>query len=528
MKMKKFLSLAAVAMLSASAYAQYEGTSFDDRIGHGQDSIEVRQNVSMFLENYKQRNWKDAYENWKFIMEKAPIARLDTYTRGVTMFEQMIAQSQDKAQQKAYLTELLGLYDTRLQNADALNSWSEIKTTRGPVLCRKAYDYAHFAPSIFEDYTLDKAYDGFTEGINLVNQDPSIEIEGFVLSEYFQTSFKKFQAAPDAFREQFLNDYLLCKEVCEKMLAKANETENKEEAAKIVRQYDPVYDYVNKAFASSNAASKDQIRAIYENKVDEKKDDINYLKSAILVLQDNYCDDEDFYFKAANYAYNIKPEYYSAIGMGDQQLKDGKIDEALNYYNKAVELCIDELQKAQISYEIANLLGRKGQISKAEPFLTQTEQLAPSFKGKCDLYRARRDASEKKFDSAIEFANKAAEEDPSISGTATRLAEQVADWKVSWAKYEEQQKAEQERLAQIRAEQERLRAAREAQLRAEQQQAAAARAKENAQARAAREAANAKAKAEYDRKMAEYNKRKAEYDAQVARQKKLDDFWKGK
>lgn len=97
------------------------------------------------------------------------------------------------------------------------------------------------------------------------------------------------------------------------MLAKANETENKEEAAKIVRQYDPVYDYVNKAFASSNAASKDQIRAIYENKVDEKKDDINYLKSAILVLQDNYCDDEDFYFKAANYAYNIKPEYYSAI-----------------------------------------------------------------------------------------------------------------------------------------------------------------------------------------------------------------------
>ena len=92
----------------------------------------------------------------------------------------------------------------------------------------------------------------------------------------------------------------------------------------------------------------------------------------------------------------------------------------------------------------------------------------------------------------------------------------------------EQQKAEQERLAQIRAEQERLRAAREAQLRAEQQQAAAARAKENAQARAAREAANAKAKAEYDRKMAEYNKRKAEYDAQVARQKKLDDFWKGK
>ena len=58
--MKKFLSLAAVAMLSASAYAQYEGTSFDDRIGHGQDSIEVRQNVSMSIEKYKQRHWKDA------------------------------------------------------------------------------------------------------------------------------------------------------------------------------------------------------------------------------------------------------------------------------------------------------------------------------------------------------------------------------------------------------------------------------------------------------------------------------------
>ena len=195
----------------------------------------------------------------------------------------------------------------------------------------------------------------------------------------------------------------------------------------------------------------------------------------------------------------------------------------MEYYNKALELTPDN-DKPEMAYEIANVLGRKGQISKAEPFLTETEQLDPTYKGKCDLYRARKEASEKNLDQAIMFARKAGEEDPSISGTATRLIEQIETYKVKMAEYEAQQKAERERLAAIEAQRKKEREAYEAAQRAAAERAKAAQGQKKAEI----DAENARRKAEYDRKMAEYNKKKAEYDAQMARQKKLDDFWKGK
>ncbi len=526
--MKKIILTTAALALSFNVFAQYEGTYFDDRIGHGSDSIEVRQNVSLFTIAMQDKKYDEAIEYWQYIIEKAPIARLDTYTKGAVMFEKLIEGTDDKEKKVNYLNQLLGIYDTRLANAELLNQCADIspKTTRGPVLCRKAYDYAHYANGIFDDYTLEKAYDNFTEGINLVNEDPSIEIESFVLTEYFLTSYKRYQA--DAgFREQFINDYILCRDVCEKMLAKANETDNKAMSEYIVKSYDPVYNYVNNSFAYSQAADKDQLVAMYENRIDEKKDDAKYLKSALRVLQDNYCEDTEVYLRAAKYAYDIQPDYFSTLALATGMVKTD-MDEAIKYYNEAIELCEDNNKKADICYDIASLLGRNGMLSKAEPYLLKTESLKPEYKGRCDLYRARRDASEKKFDSALTYAKLAGEEDPSIQGTAQRLTETIIDWKASLEKYEAEQRAALEKQRQIEAEQARLRAQREAQLKAEQQAAAAAKAKENAAQRQAREQQNAAAKAEYERKMAEYRKQKAAYDAQMAKQKKLDDFWKGR
>ena len=308
------------------------------------------------------------------------------------------------------------------------------------------------------------------------------------------------------------------------MLAKANEAEDRTQADKIVQQYDPILQYVTPMFLNTPAASRDNILDIYNNTVEEKSGDVKYLRSALSVLAANYCDDADIYFKAAQYADAIEPDYHSCMGMAQNFMQQGNTAEGINYYNKAVELCTSNKQKADAAYNIANTLGRFGHTANAEPFLAMAEQYEASYQGKCDLYRSRRDASEKKFDSAISFAHKAAEEDPSISGTANRLAEQIAEYKVSWQKYEEEQAEIRRQQEAWRKQQAELERQRQAQIAA--QKAAAQQAKTNEQKKA-QEAANAKAKAEYDKKMAEYNKKKAEYDAAMARQKKLDDFWRG-
>ena len=72
---KKVLSALVMATVAIGAYAQgYAGTTFNDRIGHGQDSLDVINNFSLYREEFKNQNYKDAYDAWKVVMEKAPLA----------------------------------------------------------------------------------------------------------------------------------------------------------------------------------------------------------------------------------------------------------------------------------------------------------------------------------------------------------------------------------------------------------------------------------------------------------------------
>lgn len=460
MKMRRLLAIVAALTAALPTFAQYEGTQVNDRIGHGNDSIDCLENLSLFQQYYKSKDYKDAYEAWKVVMQKAPLAQASLYTRGAPMLAALIQGATDKAEKKTYLDELMAMYDQRIKYVKELNSFSSalMQTSKGSILCRKAYDYAIHAPKIYSDYSIETAYKMFTEGINLVNQDPSHEVEGFVLYGYFQVSLAKFKADENGFREQFLKDYLLCKEVCEKMLEKANSAGDSVAAKKIVDAYDPTLLAVEQGFAESKAADRDQLIAIFTPKVEQKKTDLNYLQSVIDVLAANDCDDTDVYFKASRYAYELKPTFASAIGTAQYCTKMGKNAESIKYYDKAIELCPDNQTKAKIAMRVAYALAKSGQGGSVDSYLNKVASYDPTMQGKCDLYRAQRAAAAGQYAPALSFAARAASEDPSISGVANRLRSRI----------------------------------------------------QNAQKR-----------------QAEYNKANAEYKAQLEKQQKLENFWKG-
>ena len=459
MKKNLFAAIAAL-MLSASAMAQLEGTSVYDRVGHGNDSIEALGNLSMLGDYYKMQNWKDAYDCVIALLEKAPLAQVSTYTRGEMVMYQLIQGTTDKAEKKQYLDALMKLEDQRMKYVQELNSFSPPKnqTSHGAVLARKAYYYSVFGPDIYDNYSLDEAYQMFTEGIAEVNEDPTHEVEGFVLDQYFKTSYAKYKADPEAFREQFLKDYLLCKEVCEKMLEKANQTSDPAQQQKIVEQYDPTLMAVEHQFAESKAADREQLIAIFTPKVEARKSDLSYLRSVINILQNNDCDDTDVYFAASKYAYELEPSYNSAIGMAQWTQKQGKHAEAVQYYDKAIELCPNDRQKARIAMQIVYALAKRGSAGNIESYLRKAEQYDPSMAGRCDLFRAQSAAMKKDYSTALTLATKAAQEDASITGTVARLKARITE----------------------------------------------------AQAR-----------------QAEYNRASAEYRAQLEKQQKLENFWKG-
>lgn len=460
MKLKKILALAAMALVSAPAFAQYEGTDVNDRIGHGEDSLKCRENLTLFGDYFKAKNYAEAYPCWKFVIEKAPLAQAMIYTRGWTLLSELINQSAEKTDKKKYLDELMAMHDTRIKWIKELNSFSspKMQSSKGAILCRKAFDYSKHGPVAYDDYSLNTAYDMFTEGINLVNEDPSHEVEAYVLHTYMNVSYAKYKADPENFRGQFIEDYLLCKEVCEKMLEHANQETDSVAAKKIVDQYDPTYFAVQNLFAESNAADRDWLIKYYTPKVEEHKSDIKFLRSAINILANNDCDDTDAYFKASKYAYTIEPSFASAIGVAQQLTKAGKDAESVQYYDKAIELAPDNKTKARIAMKVVYALAKSGHGTSAENYLKKVESFDPSMAGRADLFRAQNAAASKNYTAALAFATSAASKDPAISGSASRLKARIT---------------------------------------------------------------------EFQRRQSEYDKANAEYKAQLEKQQRLENFWKG-
>ena len=438
MKLKKIATALSLAAVCLPTMAQYEGTTVYDRIGHGQDSITTLGNIVAYKDSYKAQDYLGAYEPWKAVFTKAPCAEVSTYAYGAMILANVLVKEQDMTKKKAYFNELMNLYDTRLKNLDALHSFTRVQSrgTKGDIIGRKAFDYAYYGAGVADGYSVDKAYDMLKEGVDLINQDGAKEVPGFVLDKFFEMSYQKYLADSTNFREQFLQDYLESREACEGMLSLANQAKDSTAAQKIVSQYDPTLNRIETMFAQSKAANREQLVAIFGPKIEANKTNLAYLKSALTLLSANNCDDTDIYFKAAEYAYNIEPSYESAIGTAQKYYKDGKVAESIQYYDKALELCTTNQNKAAIALKIANAIAKTGDSSKAFTYLDRAVEYNPEISGKANLVRAQIEATSKNFSEAIAYCTKAAQEDVSISGTANRLKAKIQEVQRKNAEYE--------------------------------------------------------------------------------------------
>lgn len=428
MKLIRIVSVLPLLAVCFPAMAQYEGTTtVNERIGHGDDSLTILGNIVYYKQCRQMKNYEEAYEPWKAVLTDAPDVEVSTYAYGADILANLIVKEQDMDKKRTYFNELMNLYDTRLANMKALNSFTNPskQATKGDILSRKAFDYAYYGAGVAENYNTDTAYVMFREGIDLINDEGAKEVPGFVLDKFFEISYQKYQANPDAFREQFLSDYLESRDACQVMLGLANEASDTASARKIVEQYDPTLNRIEIQFAESKAADREQLIAIFSPKVEENKENLAYLKSALTLLSANDCDDTDVYFTAAEYAYALEPSFESAIGLAQKYDKDGKPAESLQYYDKALELCSTNQNKAAISLKIAKAMAKTGNTEKAYSYLDKAPEYNPAITGKASYMRAQILASDKKFSEAITYCDKAAEEDISISGSASRLKESI-------------------------------------------------------------------------------------------------------
>ncbi len=113
--MKKFgITLATLAMTTASFATK--GVEDNSTYGHGEDSIRCIQNLVLYSDAVKLKNYQDAYNPWRVVFDECPLAKKTTlYTDGVKIVKALYASEKDATQKEEYYNLLLKVYDQRIQ-----------------------------------------------------------------------------------------------------------------------------------------------------------------------------------------------------------------------------------------------------------------------------------------------------------------------------------------------------------------------------------------------------------------------------
>ena len=416
--MKMVTALFALSLSATAVFAQ-KGVEDGSRYGHGQDSINCLQNISIYTEYVKTNNFQDAYTPWKAVFDETPWAQVGTYTNGAKILRALIAAEKDGAKQKEYFNLLMKVHDQRIQYLDKLNTLSRTKSSKGDIMGTKAHDYLSMGGQ-----DMNAAYEMFAEAVASEKHN----LPYYVLMEFVDVSARKTKIDA-AHKEQLVQDYIAASGYANEALKAA-----KKESAK--KNYQTAKDNIDAYFINSGVATCENLQDIYAPKVEENKANIDYLKSVITVMQKLGCKESEAYFAASEYAHAIEPTAATAFGCGAMYYKKGDIDKSIQYFDNAIELEQDPIQKADYCYTTAQILFGNKQLSKAKQYARKAIE-SNGASGKAyiliaQMYAASPNWSDEAalnkctFFAAIDKLQKAKSVDPSCAEEADKLIRSYA------------------------------------------------------------------------------------------------------
>lgn len=366
MNMKKIGMMALALVAATGAYAQ-KGVEDGSRYGQGQDSIDALRNISIYTEYVKTNNYKDAYEQgWKRVFEDAPLASVTTYTNGVKILRWMYKNAADEESKLRYCEELQQVYDQRIKYLDKLNAQSKNKATEADIYGQKAHDFLMYNPKP----SLNKVYEMLRTAVDMGKE----KTQYYVLDDLMKISSQRFKAKPDneEYREAILQDYLDCAQYIDVYLATQTNEQALEQAEKVKANIDGY-------FVKSGAADCETLQNIYGPKIEENKDNLDYLTKVVTLMSMFDCKSSDAYFAAAEYAHQISPSAKTAKSLGKLYYSQrDDVDKALEYFQQAADLDDDNKSQSDTYYTMAQLWLSRDNYDRARSFANKAIAANPN------------------------------------------------------------------------------------------------------------------------------------------------------
>lgn len=202
-------------------------------------------------------------------------------------------------------------------------------------------------------------------------------------------SNRLYKSDPEKYDDQYVEDYQLATDLLTQ-ISKDKTNEN----ALAAKQYK---DRIDQIFALSGAANCSKLDELYQPTVAANLDNLETLSKVVMLYKRMGCTESDVYFAAAEASHKLSPTEGSAVGCAKMCLKKKEYDDAVRYFEQAVELADDDYDKADYLFNIALIYSvNASTYSKSRDFARQALKYNSGM-GKCYLLIGRLYASSKPY-----------------------------------------------------------------------------------------------------------------------------------
>ncbi len=430
MKTKSLFLLFFALLIFANLSAQESEAEQDS-----EPQVDCRKELSKFAQSAKIKDYDAAKPIYDKLVEHCEKVSMATYQYGERMFKHFMNEGETDADKKEAAENYIKNFEKRLELYPD-------KTDKGSTYMKMALaQFENKIGSTEDQYNaFDRAWKEDQE--NFIN--PKALYAYFSLLIDLQDEGKRtLQEAFDKYDEvmEKVNTEQAKRAKVQQPLLEKQDEEGKaltKEEQKIfntndiyLRNYNTIKESIDEKIGSR--ADCENLIPLYGNSFDEKKDDIDWLRSAARRLSSKKCTDGDLFFKITEALHKLDPSAKSAKYLGQLAANDGDNAKAIEYYKQSADLEDNELDKAAVYYLIGNMYKDQGSLSSARSFYRKTLSNDPSF-GRAYLKIAQmyaasaNDCGDNLFDKqavywkAAEYAKRAASVDPSLRSAAAQTA----------------------------------------------------------------------------------------------------------
>ena len=346
-------------------------------------SDECLEQLSIFAESAKIKNYQAAYEPWKTVLDNCPKLSLATYQYGEIILKDFIKKSESEENKSKYLNDLLSLYDLWAENFPERKGVRQI----GKI-------YSSKGQAMLDNGVKDKEliYDTFDYAFQ---NDPTSFTNPKSLAYYFQTGYDLYKAGSKINLETLFEKY---EELTEKFeLLKTNISKNidiilnKEESGTPLTSREvrnkKIYNTNSNAVSAylqlidqliAKEATCDILIPLYSENFEENKNNPLWIRRAAGRLDGKDCSDDPLFVTLVEQLHSLEPSADSAYYLGILNDKQGNSEGALKYYQESVSLQTDNYKKANILYKIAVKFKNAGRRVSARNYAEQALSFQPS------------------------------------------------------------------------------------------------------------------------------------------------------